>query len=165
MQHLYAPWRDAYIKDKSKNGCVFCAIADDDNMEQNRVLYKDSDLFIVMKAYPYTPGHFMVIPTKHAQTLNQISQTLWIKISLAVHKSTNLLKKTLNPEGVNLGMNIEAAAGAGIAEHLHYHVVPRWSKDTNFITAVGQTRVYSTDFDRIFYKLQEAFRDFTLDTA
>ncbi len=165
MDYLYAPWRDDYIKDKKKKECVFCSIYEQDRDRENGVLYKDEDIFIVMNAYPYTPGHFMVIPKNHLQTLDQVPPALWRKLSSGVHESAKIVKKTLRPDGINLGMNIEAAAGAGIAEHLHYHIVPRWRRDTNFITAVGQTRVYSTDFDEIYRRLLEAFAGFSLPEA
>ena len=161
MQYLYAPWRDDYIKKDTKSACVFCDILDNPQKdEENGVLYRASNYYIVMNRYPYTPGHFMVIPNKHLQTLDMVDPDLWIDMSKAVQKSSAILQQCLNPAGINLGMNIGDAAGAGISEHLHYHIVPRWQKDSNFITTIGQTRVYSTDFITIYKKLQKGFEKF-----
>lgn len=158
MQYLYAPWRDEYIKDKKPKGCVFCHIVENEQEdEENGVLYRGENYFIVMNKYPYTPGHFMVIPNQHLQDLSMVSPTLWAELSNAVKKSADILKDIFNPQGINLGMNIGDAAGAGIAQHLHYHIVPRWQKDTNFITTIADTRVYSTDFEAIYKRLKKGF--------
>lgn len=162
MQHLYAPWRDEYIQDKKPQGCVFCTIAQNQNDHEDRVLFRSQNYFIVMNKYPYTPGHFMVIPNKHLQSLEMVEPSLWLELSSAVKKSADILQKHFNPQGINLGMNIGDAAGAGIAQHLHYHIVPRWKKDTNFITTIANTRVFSTDFDTIYENLKDAFSEFEL---
>ncbi len=157
MQYLYAPWRDEYIKDKSPKGCVFCHIAKNPQLDaEHHVLFRAETFFIVMNRYPYTPGHFMVIPNMHTDKLEALDPQVWTQMNHAVQKCVEVLKTTLNARGVNLGMNLGAAAGAGIAEHIHYHLVPRWERDTNFITAVGDSRVYSTDFENIYYKLKDA---------
>ena len=151
---LYAPWRDEYINDTKIKGCVFCHISthepDDSKLH---VLYRDEHCFIVMNKYPYTPGHFMVIPHMHTDALESLDPKVWQHITLKAQQGVRLLKEVLNAQGVNLGMNLGAAGGAGIAEHIHFHVVPRWTRDTNFITSVAQTRVYSTDFEKIYQKL------------
>jgi len=151
---LYAPWRDEYITDTEIKGCVFCHIsqhAQDD--EKLHVLYRDEHCFIVMNKYPYTPGHFMVIPHFHTDALEELEPTVWQHITLKAQQGVALLKEQFGAHGVNLGMNLGHAGGAGIAEHLHFHVVPRWTKDTNFITSIAETRVYSTDFEKIYQKL------------
>ena len=155
MEHLYAPWRDEYIKDTEVKGCVFCHIdAHPELDEKHHVLYRCKDFFIVMNKYPYTPGHFMVIPSHHTDKLEELDPDVWIAMSAYVQKGVHMLKEGLGAHGVNLGMNLGAEAGAGIAEHVHYHLVPRWTRDTNFITSVGGTRVYSTDFEAIYQKLK-----------
>ena len=161
MQHLYAPWRDEYIKDKKPQGCVFCDIVQNkDDDVKNKVLYRAKNFFIVMNKYPYTPGHFMVIPNKHLQSLDMVEPSLWLELSNTVQKSVAILQKYFHPQGINLGMNIGDAAGAGIAQHLHYHIVPRWKKDTNFITTIANTRVFSTDFDTLYENFKDAFSEF-----
>jgi len=161
MQHLYAPWRDQYIKEKKPKGCVFCHIVNNpDEDEKNGVLFRGKNYFIVINRYPYTPGHFMVIPNQHIKSLLQLDMKVWMQISKAIKMSVEVLHECLSPKGINLGMNIGAQAGAGIEEHLHYHIVPRWERDTNFITTIGNTRVYSTDFDAIYQRLKKGFKDF-----
>lgn len=151
---LYAPWRSEYIEDKKVEGCVFCHIsehAQDD--EELHVLYRDEHCFIVMNRYPYTPGHFMIIPHKHTDALEMLESEVWLHISMLAQRSVKLLKEGFNAQGVNIGMNLGKAGGAGIAEHIHLHLVPRWERDTNFITSIANTRVYSTDFEKIYRKI------------
>jgi len=154
---LYAPWRDEYVTNKKIEGCVFCHISthkDDD--KDLHVLYRDEKCFIVMNRYPYTPGHFMIIPHIHTDKLEELDSEVWLHMSNLAQKSVRLLKETLNAQGVNIGMNLGAAGGAGIAEHIHMHLVPRWERDTNFITALAGTRVYSTDFEKIYKVIKDA---------
>jgi diadenosine tetraphosphate (Ap4A) HIT family hydrolase len=162
---LYAPWRSDYVTAEKIEGCVFCHIgshADDD--ESLHVLYRDEHCFAVMNRYPYTPGHFMIIPHHHTDGLEELESEVWLHISDLAQKGVRLLKERFNAQGVNLGMNLGGAAGAGIAEHIHLHLVPRWSGDTNFITSIGGTRVYSGDFEKIYRKiLEEIPRYFTAE--
>ncbi len=152
---LYAPWRDEYVTNQKIDGCVFCYIsthkADDEDLH---VLYRDEFCFMVMNKYPYTPGHFMIIPHAHTDKLEELDPKVWLHMSALAQKGVKLLKEGLNAHGVNIGMNLGKAGGAGIAEHIHMHLVPRWERDTNFITAIGQNRVYSTDFDKIYKKIK-----------
>ena len=153
---LYAPWRDEYIKGVKIDGCVFCHISYNEAEDiENHLLYRDEYCFIVMNRYPYTPGHFMIIPHTHTDKLEELDPEIWLHMSDLAQKSVRLLKEGLDVHGVNIGMNLGAEAGAGIAEHIHMHLVPRWQRDTNFITSIAQTRVYSTDFEKIFLKIKE----------
>jgi len=154
---LYAPWRDEYVTNKKIEGCVFCHISKslETQKEELGLLYKDEYCFIVMNKYPYTPGHFMIIPHTHTQALEDLDADVWLHMSSLAQKCVRLLKDGFNAQGVNIGMNLGEAAGAGIAEHIHMHLVPRWKRDTNFITSIADTRVYSTDFEKIYKKIQE----------
>jgi len=154
---LYAPWRNDYVSGERIEGCVFCHISthqDDDN--KLHVLYRDEHCFVVMNKYPYTPGHFMIIPHFHTDRLEALDPKAWLHISGLAQKGVALLKEVVGAQGVNIGMNLGKAGGAGIAEHIHMHLVPRWERDTNFITAIGETRVYSTDFEKIYLKIKNA---------
>lgn len=152
---LYAPWRDEYVAGAKIEGCVFCHISTHESEDdESRLLYRDKHCFIVMNKYPYTPGHFMIIPHLHTDKLEELPAETWIHMSGLAQKCVRLLKEGLNADGVNIGMNLGASAGAGIAEHIHMHLVPRWQRDTNFITSIAQTRVYSTDFDKIYEKIK-----------
>ncbi|MEA3372372.1 MAG: HIT domain-containing protein [Campylobacterota bacterium] len=159
---LYAPWRTEYITGAEKiEGCVFCHItahAEDD--EKLHVLYRDEKCFIVMNKYPYTPGHFMIIPHQHTDKLEVLESDVWLHMSDLAQKGVRLLKEGFGAQGVNIGMNLGKAGGAGIAEHIHLHLVPRWERDTNFITAIGETRVYSTDFETIFQRIKAEITDY-----
>jgi len=159
VEHLYAPWRDEYVRNEQKiEGCVFCHIVNNpEDDEKNHVVLRKKDFFIVMNKYPYTPGHFMIIPSLHTDKLEDLPEDTWLEMSKFAKIGVKLLKNGLNAKGVNLGMNLGEVAGAGIAEHIHLHLVPRWNRDTNFITSIANTRVYSTDFDRIYQKIKSLF--------
>ncbi|RLA72944.1 MAG: HIT domain-containing protein [Epsilonproteobacteria bacterium] len=152
---LYAPWRNDYVTGAKIEGCVFCHISSrQENDETLHVLYRDEHCFIVMNRYPYTPGHFMIIPHVHTDKLETLDSAVWLHISALAQKSVQMLKEGFGAQGVNIGMNLGKAAGAGIAEHIHLHLVPRWERDTNFMTSIAETRVYSTDFETMFQRLK-----------
>ena len=158
---LYAPWRDEYIAGKKVDGCVFCHISTHiDEDEKAHLLYRDEFCFIVMNKYPYTPGHFMIIPHTHTDKLEELDTKVWLHINELAQKCVKMLKDALNAQGVNIGMNLGSAGGAGIAEHIHMHIVPRWERDTNFITSIADTRVYSTDFEKIYKKLKSLILEY-----
>ena len=159
---LYAPWRDEYVTNQKIEGCVFCHISTH-NDEDLGILYKDEYCFMVMNKYPYTPGHFMIIPHTHTDKLEELDSETWLHMSALAQKGVKLLKEGINAQGVNIGMNLGKAGGAGIAEHIHMHLVPRWERDTNFITSVAQTRVYSTDFERIYKKIKSLIPKYITD--
>ncbi len=155
MERIYAPWRFEYVTEDKIEGCVFCHIGkNSQDDEKLGVIFRDKNSYVVMNKYPYSPGHIMVIPYFHTDKIEELDDEVWIEMSIRVKQATKMLKELLNAEGVNLGMNLSKAAGAGIAEHVHYHAVPRWLGDTNFITTVGHTRVYPVDFHKLYEKLK-----------
>jgi len=156
MEHLYAPWRDEYVTNPIK-GCPFCHICENKNDDELHVIKRFENCFLVMNKYPYTPGHFMIIPNLHVDAIEKLETKVWLEMSELVQSSVSLLKEEFGAHGVNIGMNLGECGGAGIAEHVHYHIVPRWQRDTNFITAIGDTRVYSSDFEKIYQKLKSIF--------
>ncbi|MCP4971498.1 MAG: HIT domain-containing protein [Arcobacter sp.] len=156
MERLYAPWRFEYVTEEKIDGCVFCHILQDkESDEKLGVVFRDENCYVVMNKYPYSPGHLMIIPNVHTDKIEDLDDGDWVDISLRVKQATKMVKDLLNAEGVNIGMNLSKAAGAGIAEHVHYHVVPRWLGDTNFITSIGNTRIYPVDFDKIYRTLKD----------
>jgi diadenosine tetraphosphate (Ap4A) HIT family hydrolase len=155
MEHLYAPWRFEYIKEEKIEGCVFCHIAQNLNDEKQHVVFHDELCYVVMNKYPYAPGHMMVIPYFHTDKIEDLSDEVWQRMSLRVKQGVKMLKDIMPCEGVNIGMNLGEIAGAGIAQHVHYHLLPRWRGDTNFISTIGHTRVFPVDFEGIFLKLKE----------
>ena len=156
MQHLCAPWRSEYFSAK-KDSCVFCDVINSDDDDKNGVLFRAKHCFGIMNLYPYSPGHFMIIPNQHTDKIEELDEQTWFEMSKFVRLVVEILKKELYANGVNIGMNLGKAAGAGIAEHVHYHLVPRWSGDTNFITTISDVRVNGTPFHPLFEKLKKAF--------
>lgn len=154
MEHVYAPWRYSYVSEEKIEGCVFCHIAKNLEDDKLQVLFSDEYCYVVMNKYPYSPGHMMVVPHFHTSNIEDLESDVWIQISIRARQGVKLLKEVMPCEGVNIGMNLGKAAGAGIEQHVHYHMLPRWLGDTNFISSIGGTRVYPANFDEIFNKLK-----------
>ncbi|HVF54925.1 MAG TPA: HIT domain-containing protein [Pyrinomonadaceae bacterium] len=162
MDRLYTPWRYAYIegasgeKSGSGNACVFCSLRDrpaaDD--EQTFVLHRGRYNFVVLNIYPYISGHLMVVPFEHAAELSSISKEVSDELMDLAKRAQAALREVYHPHGFNLGMNLGQAAGAGVADHLHLHVMPRWTGDSNFMTTVGETRVIPEDLPTTYNKLR-----------
>ena len=155
MQHLYAPWRTEYHQQKV-DGCVFCSIRE--GIGDKYVFYKDDICFFVMNRYPYNPAHFMIIPNKHTANLEDLSEKEITHIALMAQKGVIILKKW-GAKGINIGFNLGEAGGAGIPTHIHLQIVPRFKLDANFMTTIGDTRVYSRDFDKIFEEIKEIAKE------
>ena len=136
-------------------GCVFCFISKHINDEKIQVLFSDEYCFVVMNKFPYSPGHMMVVPFFHTSNIEDLEDNIWMQMSIRVRQGVKLLKEVMPCEGVNIGMNLGKSAGAGIEQHVHYHMLPRWIGDTNFISTLGGTRVYPASFDEIFKKLKD----------
>ena len=154
MEHVYAPWRYSYVSEEKIEGCVFCHIAKNLEDDKLQVLFSDEYCYVVMNKYPYSPGHMMVVPHFHTSNIEDLESDVWIQMSIRARQGVKLLKEVMPCEGVNIGMNLCKAAGAGIEQHVHYHMLPRWLGDTNFISSIGGTRVYPANFDEIFNKLK-----------
>lgn len=155
MEHLYAPWRYDYISEEKIEGCVFCHISKNIEDAKMQVLFSDEYCFVVMNKFPYSPGHMMVVPFFHTSNIEDLEDNIWMQMSIRVRQGVKLLKEVMPCEGVNIGMNLGKSAGAGIEQHVHYHMLPRWIGDTNFISTLGGTRVYPASFDEIFKKLKD----------
>lgn len=159
MDHICAPWRSEYFS-KKEQGCVFCNVVNHPEKDAEAgVLFRAKRCFGIMNLYPYTPGHFMVIPYVHTDNIESLDEQTWSEMSAYVREGVKILKRELNAAGVNIGMNLGKAGGAGIAEHVHYHLVPRWSGDTNFITSIAEVRVNGVPFTPLYEKLKAAFAD------
>ena len=154
MEHIYSPWRYNYVSDEKIEDCVFCHISKNIDDEKMQILFKDEYCYVVMNKFPYSPGHMMVIPYFHTSNIEELEDDVWIRMSLRVRQGVKLLKEVMPCEGVNIGMNLGKAAGAGIEQHVHYHKIPKWLGDTNFISSLGGVRVYPADFNEIFEKLK-----------
>ncbi|HZB01122.1 MAG TPA: HIT domain-containing protein [Actinomycetota bacterium] len=143
MDRLWSPWRMEYIqttKDEPADAaCIFCRIRDGE--ESERVLARDELAYVVLNKYPYSPGHVLVIPTRHVGDLDDLGDDESLGLQRLLQRSVRALSEEYAPHGFNIGMNLGRVAGAGVPDHLHWHVVPRWSADTSFMPVVGQTLV------------------------
>ena len=143
MKKLWAPWRIEYILAEKTKGCIFCSISDKDTDRNNLILYRGETCFVIMNYYPYNNGHLMVVPYRHTSDLTLLSREEQMEMMFLIQQSTTILSQALNAEGFNIGMNLGKTAGAGIDEHIHAHIVPRWNGDTNFMPVTGHTKVIS----------------------
>ncbi|MGB0034089.1 MAG: HIT domain-containing protein [Candidatus Acidiferrales bacterium] len=157
MDYLWTPWRYRYIADASKDDrCIFCdALATKDDAK-SLIILRGAKNFIILNRFPYTTGHIMIVPYAHVADLSAAeSDTLTEMMGLA-QRMQSALEKTYHPQGYNLGMNLGRAAGAGVAGHLHLHVLPRWAGDANFMTVLAETRVEPEELSTTFEKLRKA---------
>ncbi|MBI2026288.1 MAG: HIT domain-containing protein [Deltaproteobacteria bacterium] len=154
MNVLWAPWRLEYIKsDKKKNGCILCNV-----QESNENIIELGEMaFVILNKYPYNSGHLMICPKRHVSSLEELQEKEMLEIFKYMKKSMKVLKNSIKPMGFNVGLNQGRAAGAGIEEHLHFHIVPRWTGDTNFMPIIGETKVLSQYLEKAQYELQTAF--------
>lgn len=138
MKTMWAPWRMEYILNDKEKGCIFCKALSE---QENLTLYKGKVTMVVMNKFPYINGHLLVAPIKHLSTLDQLSKGEMGDLLETVEQSVGILKKVMNPDGFNVGLNLGKVAGAGVEEHLHFHIVPRWFGDTNALTVFADVRV------------------------
>ena len=158
MDYLWSPWRYQYIRDGPPTaGCVFCDIAASTQDEENYVVHRGSSNYVVLNRYPYTSGHAMVVPYEHVARLNDAPAEAAEELMCLTRMIEAALDKLYDPAGINIGMNIGEAAGAGVAGHIHMHVLPRWVADSNFITVIGETRVLPEELSETWRRLREEF--------
>lgn len=161
MDYLWSPWRFRYVSQASNSsGCLFCekAAADISHDREQLVLYRAQFNFVLLNLFPYTTGHTMIAPYAHAANLDEIEAKVLAEMMELAQMVQSALKASYKPEGYNLGINLGKCAGAGVADHLHLHVLPRWAGDSNFMTVVSETRVLPEDLLTTYDKLADAFR-------
>jgi|ERR1700733_11456029 ATP adenylyltransferase len=166
MFNLYAPWRSNYSQstDKSKDEntseqeCIFCQQLQENNDTKNFILKRYKHCFVVLNKYPYNAGHLLVVPYAHAKSLADLDAAARTELMDIITATTALLQKELRAQGINIGLNLGKASGAGIPSHLHFHVLPRWIGDTNFLPALADTKVVSLDLVDLFNKLKTFFK-------
>ena len=157
MDNLWAAWRRDFILGPKEKGCVFCKRIKRRSDRENLILYRGQRVFVIMNKYPYNAGHLMVVPKKHKAHLDELTETEANELFRLSRKSATILRETMPTDGFNIGMNLGAVAGAGIKDHLHIHVVPRFLGDTNFISATGRAKVQSVSLTDIFDMLKPKF--------
>jgi ATP adenylyltransferase len=158
MDHLWSPWRYRYIATADKaEGCVFCRIRDEMKDDENYVVMRGQLNFVILNLFPYTSGHLMVVPYEHTASFADLNTAAMTEMMALAQQAQRALESEYHPDGFNIGMNLGRAAGAGVADHLHLHVVPRWSGDANFLSIVGETRVLPEDLATTCAKLKKHF--------
>lgn len=161
MDRLWSPWRSEYIAsagDVDTAICVFCKLRDErDRDEANLVLHRASHNYVVLNRYPYTSGHLLIVPYEHVGELDSAAKATTDELMDLTKQCQTALREVYRPDGFNVGMNLGRSAGAGIADHIHIHILPRWSGDTNFMTSVAETRVLPEDLSTTYGKLRGKF--------
>jgi ATP adenylyltransferase len=168
MDHLWSPWRMSYLQSADKHsggeaadgpgtGCLFCDKPAEARDEQNLIVVRGQHAYVILNLYPYNNGHFMVVPYAHAPSSETLEPAALTEMMLLMNRGLAALRALYNPQAFNVGMNIGTAAGAGIADHVHLHAVPRWAGDTNFMTVAAGTRVIPEDLNITWRRLREAW--------
>ena len=158
MDYLWTPWRYAYVTSVDQaSECIFCALQNSGDDQKALIVHRAEYNFIILNAFPYTSGHVMVVPFTHLDRLNKLSKEAADEMMALSRRLEAVMIEMYHPDGVNLGMNIGKAAGAGVAGHIHMHVLPRWVADANFMTVVGETRVLPESLDETYQRLKAKF--------
>ena len=162
MERLWSPWRYEYLtsgaSDESSSACVFCEIQKDPARdEKNFVLHRASHSFVVLNIYPYISGHLLIVPFEHVGELDAAAKETTDELMDLTKRCQTALREVYQPGGFNVGLNLGRSAGAGIVDHIHIHIMPRWTGDTNFVSTVGETRVIPEDLTTTYRKLQDKF--------
>jgi Diadenosine tetraphosphate (Ap4A) hydrolase and other HIT family hydrolases len=158
MDHLWSPWRYQYVsKSGPAAGCIFCLKGSQQQDRENHVIHRGPLTFVILNLYPYTTGHLMIAPYEHIASLEPASEATVKEMMQMARLAEIHLRQVYQPQGFNIGMNLGESAGAGVPGHIHLHVLPRWSGDTNFMTTVAETRVLPESLDVTFDKLKKAF--------
>ncbi len=157
MERMWAPWRLEYIVKDKPDGCIFCVFPCENEDEKNHILYRGEHSFVIMNAFPYSNGHLLVAPYRHINKLEELSYEETGEIMQLTKKCVTALRAICNPDGFNIGINQGTAAGAGIADHIHLHVVPRWNGDINFMPVFADVKVIPEALATTYNKLKPYF--------
>ena len=158
MERLWAPWRIKYLTGVEKiEGCLFCVKFGETNDEENLILYRGKACYVIMNLYPYTNGHLMVVPVRHVGGVSELTTEEQVELLSLAGRCTKTITMVMHADGFNIGMNLGRVAGAGVADHLHLHIVPRWNGDTNFMLVLGETRVISEELRETYNTLKGVF--------
>ncbi len=167
MDRLWSPWRSEYVTgaaDASRGSCFLCEAASAEEFTANNLLVaRTEQVVVLLNRYPYNAGHLLVAPRKHEGQLSVLDSTLACELVTMVQAAVRVVERELQPHGINIGANLGRAAGAGVPDHLHFHVVPRWNGDTNFMPVMAETKVISSALERMWKQLLDAFAERGLD--
>ena len=166
MDRMWSPWRSEYVAEaadrtpaSSDSATLFTQLLEEDNDAENLILWRGEEVFVIMNLYPYNNGHLLIVPYREVDSYRALTTAEQEAIAAAIDRCIGWLEAAFAPEGVNVGMNLGAAAGAGIPEHMHVHVVPRWDGDTNFMSTTAETRVLPEDLSTTYDKLRAVIDD------
>jgi ATP adenylyltransferase len=160
MKRLWAPWRMKYVQSQDPDPtCVFCTVQAQTDDAGNLIVYRGRNAFVLLNRYPYTSGHLLVVANPHLPSLEELDALTRCEMMELANAAMVILRKVYHPEAFNFGANIGEAAGAGIAGHVHLHIVPRWNGDTNFMSALAETRVLPEGLDETYHRISAAWSD------
>ena len=156
-EKLWSPWRAGFILSKKEKGCLFCKRLKEKDSVKNLIVYRGKKALVILNKFPYNAGHTMIVPIRHVGQIEKLKADEAAEFFELLQKTVVKIKKILNPTSMNLGMNLGKASGAGVPGHLHMHIVPRWTGDTNFMPIIGKTKVVSLPLEPIYKKLRKEF--------
>lgn len=158
MKRIWSPWRAQFIQSKEKPaGCIFCDAVKKQDGAENLIIARSKLGFVILNRYPYTSGHVMVVPFQHVPSYEELDQPTRSELMELINQATGVIRKVYQPEGFNVGANLGLPAGAGVASHIHFHIVPRWIGDANFMSTVGEVRVLPEELEETYRKLKDAW--------
>lgn len=165
MDRIWAPWRMEYILNENPEaGCIFCNRIGRNEDQKDLILFRGSTAFVIMNKFPYNNGHLMVVPNRHIANPTNLDEREMVELFRLLNLSIRVLNQTMNPHGFNVGMNLGRVAGAGVEDHLHFHIVPRWNGDTNFMPVISETKVISESLEKSYEKLKDVFEKLSGET-
>ena len=157
MDYLWTPWRYAYVTTAERiSGCIFCDLPKEADDAKVRIVHRGQHCYVVLNTYPYTPGHVMIVPFAHLDELQKLPVAASHEMMDLSQRMETALRQLYTPDGINLGMNIGKAAGAGVAGHIHMHVLPRWVADANFVSVIGETRILPETLEMTYERIKGA---------
>jgi ATP adenylyltransferase len=160
MDYLWTPWRYAYVAGINKtSGCVFCDLLQSGDDAKARIVYRGRHCFVILNTYPYTAGHVMILPYAHLDELQKLPGEAAHEMMELAQRMERVLRQLYAPDGINLGMNIGQAAGAGVAGHIHMHALPRWLADANFVSVIGETRILPESLETTYERIKGAMKE------
>jgi ATP adenylyltransferase len=159
MENMWAPWRMEYVSTGTiTEGCVFCNVQKEED-KKNHIVYRGKYCYVILNKFPYNNGHIMVVPQRHTNDLLDLSDEEQAECNMLINKSILALRKVFNPHAINIGLNMGKAAGAGIEEHIHYHILPRWDGDTNFMPVIAGVKVISESLEATYIKMSKVLKE------
>lgn len=165
MKIMWAPWRIEYIRSPKHDGCIFCDFPKENRDRERLILYRGEHCFIIMNNYPYNPGHVMIAPYRHVGKWEDLTDQELLEMMQLSQLVIKALKRTMNPHGFNMGVNLGRVAGAGIDDHVHLHIVPRWNGDTNFMPVIADTKVIPESLEEAYDELKAAIDEIVEETS